>query len=60
VVVLFVNNYKEASNMRTIFEEIVDVKAVGQEVNTRQLYEILPKAETEKLKPAQEMASRLC
>ena len=44
--------------MKTKYEEVVDVKAVGQETNTRKLNEILTKAGQENLIPAQDMAEQ--
>lgn len=38
--------------MKTLFEEIVDVQAIGEPQNTRNLNEILAKANQEKLQPA--------
>jgi len=38
--------------MKTLFEEIVDVQAIGAPQNTRSLNEILAKANQEKLQPA--------
>jgi len=44
--------------MKTTYEEIVDVTAVGKEINTRKLNEILSKAEQENLTPSQDMAEQ--
>jgi len=44
--------------MKTQYEEIVDVTAVGWEANARLLNEILTKAERESLLPAQDMAEQ--
>ncbi|MCX7747918.1 MAG: hypothetical protein N2645_13675 [Clostridia bacterium] len=45
--------------LKTAFEEIVDVNAIGKEVNTRKVNDLLQKAWMENLKPAHEDTRRV-